>query len=504
MTEATTGRRLHDIVATVSLCLVGLMAAGYLLPLFIRSTYKFQIMYNEGWTVYHSQQVAEGLPLYGQAPQYSVVNYPPLSFYVVNAARSLTGDPLLAGRLVSALSLLLAAGLLGGIVFAMTRSAASGVLGCLLMLVLLARYGPDYVGTNDPHLLGEAIMMAGILLFVAASSPAITVLSAVTIGTALFVKHSIVSFPAAIAIVLLASNRKRFAIWAAALGGTILFWTAFSIYAQGPYFFGSILTPRMFKTMRAPRSFLILLNAIQLPFAAAALWLLVDRTARYWKLLVVAFGLAIAFGLFASRGDGAWVNHWFDVIIVVSIAVSVAWARAEAFWLAAGWDRRFVLALFPVLLTLGAAAQEVLPQRLMELTSLRKEWAIDEAALQADVEYERSRPGPAICENLSLCAYAGKILEYEPFGAREKILKDPAAAVTIAGDLRSHRYQTVQLDVTAGEEIGSGGRALFPEQFMQALLANYHIDRRSAERVFFVPNTEAASTASSNREPPRW
>ena len=491
-TNASRRQRLaHDFLAIACLGFVGLIASGYLVPLFIRGTYKFQIMYNEGWNVYHAEEVAQGRQLYARPSPYSAVIYPPLSFHVIAATSRFVGDPLFAGRLVSAISLLVSAGLLGSVVFVMVRSWAAGVFGGLLLLVLLARFAPDYIASDDPQLLGTGLLLLGLLVFVSTSSTAGTSASAAIVGTALFVKHSIIVFPLAITLVLVASNRKRFAVWAAAIGGTVLFWAGFCRVVHGPNFFDSLLSPRMFENFRAPVSFMILLNAIQIPFAVAIVWLLVDGTARWRPLLAAAFGVAMAYGLYISRGDGAWVNHWFDLIIVVSITSAVAWERAEAYWSGAGWPRRWILALFPILLTLGAAAQEVLPRGIVELSSQRQDWALMESRFADDVAYERMHAGPAICEDLSLCAFAGKALEYDPFGARERILKDAAAATPIIQDLQRHRFQTVQMDASPAEVITGADRALFPEQFMRPLLANYHIDRRTRERAFFVPDSGA-------------
>lgn len=495
MTETPRERRTHDIVTAASLCVVTLLAVGYILPLLVRDTYRFQIMYNEGWVVYHAQDIAEKRPLYGQISEYNIVNYPPLSFYVIHAAAGLTGNPLYAGRAVSALSLLATSILLGGVVFAASRSWPAALLGTLLALVFIARYAPDYIGSNDPQLLAHAVQMAAVLLFVRASSSRVAAVSAALVATALFIKHSLFAFPVAIMISLWTQNRRRFAVWTATLLLTALVWTAFSMYAQGPHFFSSLLSPRVFKNVRAPLAFMILLSVIEMPFAVALVWLLVDRTFPHWKLFCASLCAAVAYGLYVSRGDGAWVNHWFDAILAISMIVPLAWSRAEEFWLNAGWPRRWVLALFPVLLTLGPASQEVLPRRLMDFRALRQEWAGAESRFSSDIEYERMHSGPAICEDLSLCAFAAKDLEYEPFNARQKILRDPAAAAKIVHDLREHRFQTIQLNAPPDETITAADRALFPAEFMQELLANYHVDRRTSERVFFVPNAAPAPPA---------
>src|ERR1700712_1766711 len=63
---------------------------------------------NEGWNAYLAHAAMTGAPLYPQGLM--VNNYPPLSFYVVGALGSLTGDPIMAGRLLSAVGFLVSAG----------------------------------------------------------------------------------------------------------------------------------------------------------------------------------------------------------------------------------------------------------------------------------------------------------------------------------------------------------------------------------------------------------
>ena len=36
--------------------------------------------YNEGWNAYRETMAAEGVPPYGQAPKFTVTNYPPFLF----------------------------------------------------------------------------------------------------------------------------------------------------------------------------------------------------------------------------------------------------------------------------------------------------------------------------------------------------------------------------------------------------------------------------------------
>ena len=242
-------------------------------------------------------------------------------------------------------------------------------------------------------------------------------------------------------------------------------------------------------------SLMILINAIQLPLVAAIFWLLADRRFRYRMAFATALAAVSVYGLFASSGAGAWVNHWFGVVLVVSGAAGVAWGRAERFWKEAGWPRRWIVALFPLFVTLGALVQEVLPRRILELPAEKTEWAAAENRFSADVEYERGRAGPAICEDLSLCAFAGKPLLYEPFAAQQRMLRDREAEASILHALQTHRYQTIQIDAPYNQPITDAKRSLFPGPFMQTLLANYHVDRQTSDRTFYVPNAQTLHSA---------
>ncbi len=55
---------------------------------------------NEGWNAAHALRAMAGQPLYPPPGALLVNNYPPLSFYVVGALGRISGDTIMAGRLV--------------------------------------------------------------------------------------------------------------------------------------------------------------------------------------------------------------------------------------------------------------------------------------------------------------------------------------------------------------------------------------------------------------------
>src|SRR5258706_4056589 len=84
--------------------ILGLPAAARMYEFAVRSAYRHQIMFNEGWNAYYAHSAASQA-LYGSRPERMAVNYPPLSFHLVGAFGRLTGDVNFAGRLLSLVSL---------------------------------------------------------------------------------------------------------------------------------------------------------------------------------------------------------------------------------------------------------------------------------------------------------------------------------------------------------------------------------------------------------------
>jgi hypothetical protein len=62
------------------------------------------------------------------------------------------------------------------------------------------------------------------------------------------------------------------------------------------------------------------------------------------------------------------------------------------------------------------------------------------------VAYLRQQPGPAVCESLLLCFYAGKPYQYDPFNATRFIAQGKLDPKEMVDRLRSGVYGAVQLN----------------------------------------------------------
>ena len=176
---------------------------------------------NEGWNAYHTAAAMAGHGLYPAATSFTTNNYPPLSFYLVGIVGMVTGDTIVAGRIVCLLSFLTVAGEIALI----ARRFGCGRLEATFAALLFGGFlllNSDYVGMDDPQLLGHALQISALLLLLSGSGSLTRIAgSAALFVAALFVKHNLVALPLAGVIWLLVYDRRtalRLAAFMLALG----------------------------------------------------------------------------------------------------------------------------------------------------------------------------------------------------------------------------------------------------------------------------------------------
>ncbi len=151
---------------------------------------------NEGWNAYLAAAAMAG-HAYPDQHGYIVNNYPPLSFYVVGVLARLVGDNIIAGRMISLVAFVcVTAGVFQAARIIGCRAIHAALASLLLMAWLLV--GSDYVGMNDPQMLGHALEIAALLLVLKKSLNDIA--AAVLFAVAVFVKHNLVAMPLAVGL----------------------------------------------------------------------------------------------------------------------------------------------------------------------------------------------------------------------------------------------------------------------------------------------------------------
>jgi hypothetical protein len=123
----------------------------------------------------------------------------------------------------------------------------------------------------------------------------------------------------------------------------------------------------------------------------------------------------------------------------------------------------------------------------------RTDWALHssskcERLFAEDVAFLRRQPGPALCESVLRCAYAGKPFLYDPFNATRFIQQGRLDPGVIVGRLKAHEYGAIQLYDTVDQQYTDGGaQAYFAPPILQAIDRYYSVAYDNDEGVMYLP-----------------
>jgi hypothetical protein len=308
----------------------------------------------------------------------------------------------------------------GGIALVLRQMGGSGRAQVFAMLFFAAvlLIASDYVGMDDPQLAGHAVQIAALLLLLRGQTRG----AALVFAASLFLKHNMLALPLAGAIWLWAQDRRaamRFIATgiAAAILGLILFRLSYGT---------SLLTQLASPRLLSPANIRIALSHLWwavLPLAA--LLTLRGPWKRFCALYAVA---ALALGLVFAAGDGVDANAFFDLAIACALTLGLASLGGRACPLAA-------CAAAPLLLFLAFHWSD---NNFFFTPSFAAQSARDIAFLKA-------RPGPVLCDQLSLCLWAGKGAEVDVFNIGEAIRTGARDPAPLAGMIEAHRFAVLQL-----------------------------------------------------------
>ncbi|MEN2787217.1 hypothetical protein ACFOKI_04810 [Sphingomonas qilianensis] len=391
---------------------------------------------NEGWNAQHVVRLFGAAALYPDPEALIANNYPPLSFLVVGLFGTVTGDIILAGRLL-ALSAQLACALA---VWAIVARLAPGPRWKLAGIMLFGAYSVTllrtYVAMNDPQWLGDAAMAWGVFFMVPRRAGGTPSLRSIAIAAVLMVageliKHNLVAFPIAVTVWLMLFDRRALIAW---IGFGALF-TAIAcagVYALwGMTAFIDVLAPaRSYSAMRMlAKGGPLLLAMIPVLIACRPLlrqW----RQDRRLALPLCLFAVSIPLGIIQRAGSGVDVNAFFETVIALAVAVPVATSlrpRPSIAWI--GISVLPALCLVPI-----ATAANVRELR------TRDDAVRNAAPLIAALATAR---GPVACDDQAYCYWAGRESGIDFFSVKQRLLQDKAAALAPA--LAEGRFAMIQM-----------------------------------------------------------
>lgn len=434
--------RALNLVLAVA-CLFGLAQAASLILLHV------PLDPNEGWNAYHTAAAMRGAPLYPHGLFFD--NYPPLSFYAVGM---FGGDPIVAGRVMALLALLGVAAAIVACLRMMGATKAAALFAALWFVGGMLVF-TDYVAMDDPQLMGHAVAMLGFVLLLRGD----IVGAALAMTVALFVKHNLVALPLAVLVWLAVTDRRgalRFAATAIAAGVAGLL--AFRL-VHGASLLDELNSPREF-------SFAMLADGVRhwLAWGGAALIaagaLLTRRDDKHAVLVAIYALAAVALGTLFSGGAGVDMNAWFDAAIACALGAGLALDKLPS----RAWHAPALAGAILLPLVVGLV--------------LHDDWPSRQDAADRDIAFLEAQPGPALCEMLSLCYWAGKPEAVDVFNLGQAYAtharSDDALVALIAG----RRFGAVEFD-------SLDDFALTP-RVKTALLANYRIDHEDDSGVFLV------------------
>lgn len=411
----TSSAKHNPRVLTVGLVIIAVLTALSLVWPLLRLPFLYPIDPNEGWNAQNAAQAMSGGELYPSTDAFFFNNYPPLSFYIVGSLGRLMGDNILAGRLVSLLSLFAICLNIVIIVRNLGGTLLPGLLGGLVFVATLGKEFDNYVAMNDPQLLGHAVMSAGFAVFTAAPGRLrnLAVAAAIMVFAG-FIKHNIFAMPLAVTTWLAQYDRPVLWRWLGLALAFLAIALAACAAAYGWNFFEQMAEPRPYHLIRD----LTKLGRIQAFVIPLIIWILFvvdirpEPQAQLVTHLLIAGAAAYAL---TQIGDFVAGNAMFDWIIGASIALGVALSRIGEAWLAGRIGR----ARTEGLIVLALALRLVLlpPSDLLHLGRSLDQLRQQSAAMAGDVAFIRGHDGPALCEEVAACYWAGRQSVFDPSNA---------------------------------------------------------------------------------------
>ena len=446
------------------------VAALYLQPLY-SITARIPASYDEGWNAYNAEAAIGGGMLYPPRDALISDNYPPLSFYVVGALGRLVGDDVIAGRLIAVASLFIVA----GNIFLTLRALDAPPLACgfatLLFLAYTGAFFRGYVAIDEPQWLGHALETSALVIFLKRRDGRLArlgLLAPALMVIAGFVKTDLVPLPLAVMIWCAIYDRAELRRWLAigsALGATI----AIACYLRfGADFVSDVLLqPRPYSLTRLLTAARKDLSPLFL-LIAGGVWLYLragDKPPVRLILLWAALGGAL--GLIFVGGAGVNYNAFFDFAIALCVAMGLLVAELRR-----GGGGRLPAAAVMLLLALPPLTR--VPGRIAASAADLGRAAEQRRTGREDIAFLAAQPGPAACEMLALCYWAGKAEEIDFFNTEQKIIEGAIAPDVLIDKLDRRYYGAIALTDNAPRE------EQLPPAVMARLRANYRPARRSA------------------------
>jgi hypothetical protein len=215
---------------------------------------------------------------------------------------------------------------------------------------------------------------------------------------------------------------------------------------------------------------------LPLAFGAIALWLR-DGRHRMVRLITLYAGLAAGLGLFFLGGVGVVDSVLCDLSIALALSCGLLvdrLCRERGTWKPA-W-------IVVAMLLLASPVVVALPLDLFRMNDSIGQATRASAAVNDDVAFIAGTPGPAACQTLAFCYWAGKPATLDFFNTNQKIAKGLLSEEKITDLIESRYFGLVELDANPTPE------QMLPTAAMTKVHTLYHLARADGNSLFYIPN----------------
>jgi hypothetical protein len=461
---------------------------------FRRAFLRTELDYNEGWNVYNTMKVAAHQPLYPSAYGWTTVNYPALSFHLVAFLGRFTSEYLITARMLSLAGLCLSALFAGAIVWLATRSRSAAWLAGAFLIAWFSATADGYVGTDDPQMLAQAFFMAGIFVYLRGKRGG----WALEAAALLFVvggniKHNLIEFPLAVLLDLLFTSPRKALRFAVSGGLMALLSVLLTRHFDGPAYVSCLLAPRNYSASDGLNTMLLLPLNAPLPALAALLTTFFCWRNPARRVLALLLGCAIVVDTIFCGGSGVDINGFFGSMLAMALLCGVFWAEFSRLPIGASTARSpliaagifFIWLAIPMIRSGNAWPNEVLQ-------------ADREAAnrFAVEISYLKDQRGPALCESMLRCAYAGKPYLYDPFNATRFIGAGMLDSNVIVSQLMNHHYGAVQMYNNVQIKLADQAPQMsFTIPILNAIGQYYRPGLENEDGVIYLPRKEQGASA---------
>ena len=462
---------------TIGVVLFGLLCSLALVWPLARLPIHYPIDVNEAWNALNAERAMDMDALYPSAKGAFFNNYPPLSFFVVAGVAHLTGDALVAGRIVS----LVAFGALAVVLFCVARTMICSDVEAAFAATLFIAYTltfSHYVGIDDPEPLAHVVQGAGLLAIVRRPRTLVALSAgAALLAAGVFVKHNAVALPLAAAVWLMLVDRPaaRILVGGGALVGLGGLAACEAVF--GRRFLLGVFAPRAYSLRVA--EWCAVRWASRMPVFIGALVSAGRRAPGAENVLLCGLYActATAVGLAMLGGAGVDWNVMFDSNWAFCLSSALALNRLWPEGHPARHRRRT-----------GLAAAYVAVLAIAAIVAANRQWLtpaywIAPRAAQADaarreIEFLRRADGPAACQDLALCYWAGKPAQIDFFNLQQRIVLGTRNAGEVLHLVDTQYFAAIQL---------AGMNPYFDARFPDLLLARYRVDHAGPYGIVLVP-----------------